>query len=161
MAKIVFILLGIPLMAGMVFAWKFPIITARILKPAKWISIFLYMTFIVGALWANLEYIPGYVLPIGVIVIFLNAQTLFTGYIVGTVAKISKTDRRTLSIETGIQNSGLALVLVFTLFNANGGMAFMAAWWGIWQMVTGIGLAIILAKIRIKEMTPSPLLAGS
>jgi BASS family bile acid:Na+ symporter len=155
MAKIVFILLGIPLMAGMLFALKFPETTAKIVKPAKIISIFLYMTFIVGALVANLEYIPGYVLPIGIIVFFLNAQTLFTGYIVGTVAKVSKPDRRTLSIETGIQNSGLALVLVFSLFNANGGMAFMAAWWGIWQMVAGIGLAIILSKIPMGRLTPS------
>ncbi len=149
MAKVVFILLGLPLMSGMLFAWKFPAITARILKPAKIISIFLYGTFIAGALIANMEYIPGYVLPIGIIVIFLNAQTLFTGYFVGTVANVSRADRRTLSIETGIQNSGLALVLVFNpaLFNANGGMAFMAAWWGIWQMVTGIGLAVILARI--------------
>lgn len=155
MAKIVFILLGIPLMAGMLFAWKFPETTARIIKPAKIISIFLYMTFIVGALVANLEYIPGYVLPIGIIVFFLNAQTLFTGYLVGTVAKVSKPERRTLSIETGIQNSGLALVLVFTLFSANGGMAFMAAWWGIWQMVTGIGLALILARIPMFSLKPS------
>lgn len=154
MAKVVFILLGIPLLSGMLFAWKFPQTTAKILKPAKIISIFLYGTFIAGALIANMEYIPGYVLPIGVIVIFLNAQTLFTGYLVGTVANVSRADRRTLSIETGIQNSGLALVLVFnpTLFNANGGMAFMAAWWGIWQMVTGIGLALILA--RIPMLTP-------
>ncbi|MBM3420652.1 MAG: bile acid:sodium symporter family protein [Bacteroidetes bacterium] len=147
MAKIVFILLGLPLAAGMAFAWRYPETTARILKPAKIISIFLYMTFIVGALVANLEYIPNYVLPVGVIVLLLNAQTLLTGYLAGTVARVSKPDRRTLSIETGIQNSGLALVLVFALFNANGGMAFMAAWWGIWQMVTGIGLAIILARI--------------
>jgi bile acid:Na+ symporter, BASS family len=151
MARVVFILLGIPLAAGMLFAWKFPRTTAKILKPAKVISLFLYSTFIIGALWANMEYIPGFVLPIGVIVFFLNIQTLFTGYIVGTVAGVTKADRRTLSIETGIQNSGLALVLVFNplLFNANGGMAFMAAWWGIWQMVTGIGLAMILARIPI------------
>jgi bile acid:Na+ symporter, BASS family len=151
MAKVVFILLGIPLVSGMLFAWKFPLTTAKILKPAKFISLFLYGTFIVGALWANMEYIPGFVLPIGVIVLFLNLQTLFTGYIVGTVAGVSRADRRTLSIETGIQNSGLALVLVFNpmLFNANGGMAFMAAWWGIWQMVTGIGLAVILARIPL------------
>lgn len=155
MAKIVFILLGIPLAAGMAFAWRFPETTARILKPAKIISIFLYMTFIVGALWANLEYIPNYVLPVGVIVLLLNIQTLFTGYIAGTVARVSRADRRTLSIETGIQNSGLALVLVFSLFNANGGMAFMAAWWGIWQMVTGIGLAIILARIPLTRPVPS------
>ncbi|MEX0987760.1 MAG: bile acid:sodium symporter family protein [Bacteroidales bacterium] len=150
MAKIVFLLLGLPLVAGMVFAHYFPALSGRYLKTVKIISIFLYMTFIVGALWANLEYIPGYILPIGVIVLFLNSQTLLTGYLVGTLAKTSIPDRRTLSIETGIQNSGLALVLIFNprLFNANGGMAFMAAWWGIWQMISGIGIAAILGKIK-------------
>jgi len=154
MAKTVFILLGIPLIAGMLFAHQFPKFTKRYLKHVKIASIFLYMTFIIGALWANMEFIPNYVLPIGVIVIFLNIQTLFTGYLVGTIGKVSRPDRRTLSIETGIQNSGLALVLIFNpkLFAANGGMAFMAAWWGIWQMVTGIGIAGILAKIKMPEL---------
>jgi BASS family bile acid:Na+ symporter len=153
MAKIVFILLGIPLISGMIFAHKFPKTTAKILKPAKIASIFLYMTFILGALWANLEFMPGYILPIGIIVLFLNSQTLRTGYLVGTAARVPRADRRTLSIETGIQNSGLALVLIFNpkLFDANGGMAFMAAWWGIWQMVSGIGIAIILSKILIPK----------
>jgi BASS family bile acid:Na+ symporter len=157
MAKVVFILLGLPLISGMVFAAKFPVTTAKILKPAKIISIFLYMTFIVGALMANLEYIPGYILPIAVIVFFLNSQTMLTGYLVGTIGKVSRADRRTLSIETGIQNSGLALVLIFNpnLFGAIGGMAFMAAWWGIWQMVSGIGIAMVLAKIPLENLTPS------
>jgi BASS family bile acid:Na+ symporter len=153
MAKVVFILLGLPLVLGMLFAHYFPKITKRYLKAVKIASIFLYMTFIVGALWANLEYIPGYILPIGILVLFLNSQTLFTGYLVGTLAKTSIPDRRTLSIETGIQNSGLALVLIFNpkLFNANGGMAFMAAWWGIWQMASGIGIAAILGNMKFAE----------
>jgi len=150
MAKVVFLLLGLPLVAGMLFAHYFPGITKRYLKSIKIISIFLYLTFIAGALYANLEYIPGYVLPIGILVLFLNSQTLLTGYLVGTIARTSIPDRRTLSIETGIQNSGLALVLIFNpkLFNANGGMAFMAAWWGIWQMISGIGIAAILGNIK-------------
>ncbi len=153
MAKIVFILLGLPLVLGMLFAHYFPKITKRFLKAIKIASIFLYMTFIFGALYANLEYIPGYILPIGILVLFLNSQTLFTGWLVGTIARIPIPDRRTLSIETGIQNSGLALVLVFNpkLFNANGGMAFMAAWWGIWQMISGIGIAAILGNIKFAE----------
>lgn len=150
MARIVFILLGLPLVLGMLFAHYFPRTTKKHLKTVKIVSIFLYMTFIVGALWANLEYIPGYILPVGVLVLFLNSQTLFTGYLVATLARTSIPDRRTLSIETGIQNSGLALVLIFNpkLFNANGGMAFMAAWWGIWQMASGIGIAAILGNIK-------------
>lgn len=153
MAKTVFILLGIPLIAGMIFAHKFPKTTAKMLKPTKIGSIILYMIFIVGALYKNLEFIPIVLIPLTAITLILNSQTLFTGYIVGTVARIPKPDRRTLSIETGIQNSGLALVLVFNplLFDGNGGMAFMAAWWGIIQMITGIGLAAILSKIRMDK----------
>lgn len=154
MAKIVFILLALPLVAGMLFAYKFPKTTEKYLKTVKITSIFLYMTFIVGALYANLEYIPGYILPIGILVLLLNSQTLFTGYLVGSLARVSIPDRRTLSIETGIQNSGLALVLIFNpkLFNANGGMAFMAAWWGIWQMISGIGIAAIIGNVRFPKL---------
>jgi BASS family bile acid:Na+ symporter len=152
MARIVFILLGLPLVLGMLFAHYFPNTTEKHLKKIKIASIFLYMTFIVGALWANLEYIPGYILPVGILVLFLNSQTLFTGFLVGSIARVPIPDRRTLSIETGIQNSGLALVLIFNpkLFNANGGMAFMAAWWGIWQMISGIGLAAILGNLKFR-----------
>lgn len=151
MAQTVFILLGIPLILGMWVGHKFPAFVDKYRKTIRIASIFLYMTFIVGALVANAKFINHIIIPLGVVVMLLNAQTLFTGYITGTLFKVSRADRRTLSIETGIQNSGLALVLIFNpkLFNANGGMAFMAAWWGIWQMVTGIGLALLLAKFRL------------
>lgn len=151
MAQTVFILLGIPLILGMWVGHKFPAFVGKYRKTIRIASIFLYMTFIVGALVANAKFINDIIIPLGLVVMLLNAQTLFTGYITGTLFKVSRADRRTLSIETGIQNSGLALVLIFNpkLFNANGGMAFMAAWWGIWQMVTGIGLALILAKFRL------------
>lgn len=153
MAQTVFILLGVPLLLGMWFGHKFPVFAEKHRKRIKITSIFLYMTFIIGALVANAKHIPGVIIPLGIVVMLLNVQTLSTGYLVGTVFKVPKADRRTLSIETGIQNSGLALVLIFNpkLFDANGGMAFMAAWWGIWQMVTGIGLAFILSKIKIPE----------
>lgn len=161
MAQTVFILLGIPLMLGMWFGHKFPVFAEKHRNRIKIISIFLYMTFIIGALVANAKHIPGVIIPLGIVVMLLNVQTLSTGYLVGTVFKVPKADRRTLSIETGIQNSGLALVLIFNpkLFDANGGMAFMAAWWGIWQMVTGIGIAFILSKIKIPDYSWSKVLS--
>ncbi len=151
MAQTVFILLGVPLLLGMWVGHRYPAFVDKYRKVIRVASIFLYMTFIVGALIANAKYINHIIIPLGVVVMLLNAQTLFTGYFTGTLFKVSRADRRTLSIETGIQNSGLALVLIFNpkLFNANGGMAFMAAWWGIWQMVTGIGLALLLARFRL------------
>jgi BASS family bile acid:Na+ symporter len=130
---------------------RFPEFTAKYLKPIKISSVVLYLIFIFGALFANLEHFGSSILVIGFIVLLLNAQTLFTGFLVGTIGKVSRADRRTLSIETGIQNSGLALILIFNpkLFGGNGGMAFMAAWWGIWQMVSGLVLAFILSRIKL------------
>lgn len=155
MAQTVFILLGVPLILGMWVGNRFPAFSAKYIKPIKIGSIILYLTFVFGALYANLEHMGSIVIPIGIIVLILNAQTLFSGYIVGTVAKVSKADRRSISIETGIQNSGLALILIFNpkLFDANGGMAFMAAWWGIWQMLSGLVLAAILSKIKIPQLS--------
>jgi len=150
MAKTVFILLGIPLILGMWFSRKFPKITKKVLKPIKTGSIIFYLIFIAGALYANLKFVPLVIVPLTIIVLLLNFETVFSGFIMSTIFRLSKADRRTVSIETGIQNSGLALVLIFNplLFNGNGGMAFTAAWWGIIQMITGLLLALALSKMR-------------
>ncbi len=154
MAQTVFILLGIPLLLGMYVGNRWPEFTKKYLKRIKIASVVLYLSFIFGALYANLEYFAGSILPIGILVFLLNVQTLSSGYLVGLIGRVSRPDRRTLSIETGIQNSGLALILIFNpkLFNGNGGMAFMAAWWGIWQMISGLVLAAILSRISISEV---------
>lgn len=153
MAQTVFILLGVPLILGMWVGNRFPNFTAKYLKPIKISSVILYLIFIFGALYANLEHFGSSILPIGILVFLLNAQTLFSGYLVGTIGRVSRADKRTISIETGIQNSGLALILIFNpkLFGGNGGMAFMAAWWGIWQMVSGLILAFILSRIKLTD----------
>lgn len=153
MAQTVFILLGIPLIVGMWVGNKFPNFTKRYIKHVKIGSVILYLVFIFGAFYANLEYMGAILIPIGFLVFLLNVQTLSTGYLVGTIGRVPRADRRSLSIETGIQNSGLALILIFNpkLFNGIGGMAFMAAWWGIWQMISGLLLAALLAKIRIPK----------
>jgi BASS family bile acid:Na+ symporter len=67
---------------------------------------------------------------------------------VASLFKLSRADRRTLTIETGIQNSGLGLVLLFNpkIFSPdlmNGGMLFITAWWGIWHVISGLTISTI------------------
>ncbi|MCC6584687.1 MAG: bile acid:sodium symporter family protein, partial [Chitinophagales bacterium] len=50
------------------------------------------------------------------------------------------------SIESGIHNTGLGLILIFNFFGGMGGMALIAAWWGIWHLIAGIGLAYYWQK---------------
>ena len=51
-----------------------------------------------------------------------------------------------MTIETGIQNSGLGLVLIFAFFSGLGGMAVVAAFWGIWHAISGIALAWVMNR---------------
>jgi bile acid:Na+ symporter, BASS family len=68
------------------------------------------------------------------------------GFALATVMGLSAYDRRAVTIETGIQNSGLGLILIFGFFSGLGGMAVVAAFWGIWHLISGIALASIMAR---------------
>lgn len=151
MFKAVFILLGIPLTIGMIFARKFPRTTEKLIKPIKTASIIIFFGYIIAALAANFDYFIKYVHLILFIVVAHNALALSTGFILAKIGKLPKRNIRTLTIETGIQNSGLGLVLIFNpnLFNGLGGMAFIAALWGIWHIIAGLGIATLWSYIPI------------
>lgn len=143
MMQTVFILLGIPIVLGTWFAHKFPVITSKIIKPLKWFSLLAFMGFILAAFASNFQFFLDYIHFILLIVFIHNLLALTTGFSLATLFGLPKTDRRTLTIETGIQNSGLGLVLIFNpnLFDGLGGMAFIAAWWGIWHIISGLLVA--------------------
>jgi len=148
MFRTVIVLLGIPLIAGMIFARRLPVITRKIINPVKKISLLIFTGYIIIALVSNLGYFLKYIHIIFLLVLMHNALALFTGWFSGRVMKLPFIDIKSVTIETGIQNSGLALVLIFNpeLFNGLGGMAFIAAWWGIWHMISGMVLAFFWSK---------------
>jgi BASS family bile acid:Na+ symporter len=85
------------------------------------------------------------------IVLLHNGLALSTGYLFSKIMKLPLTDQRTISIETGIQNSGLALALMFNpkIFPPEmelGGMAIIAAWWGIWHIISGLTIAFFWSR---------------
>jgi len=146
MFQTVFIILGIPLLLGIFVNTKFPGFTKKVLKPIKRISIVIFIAVIVLAFKSNFDHFLLAVKFVFFIVLIQNALALGLGYFLGSIFKRPFADRKTLAIETGIQNSGLVLVLIFNpkIFPPElelGGMAIIAAWWGIWHMISGFGLA--------------------
>lgn len=146
MFETVFIILGIPLLIGIFVNSKFPKLTAKILKPIKRISIVIFILVIVLAFKNNIQHFLPVIKFIFFIVLIHNAMALSAGYLLGKIFNRPIQDRRTLAIETGIQNSGLALILIFNpkIFPPEmelGGMAIIAAWWGIWHIISGFALA--------------------
>jgi BASS family bile acid:Na+ symporter len=157
--RTVFIILGLPVIAGMVFAEKFPKITQKITQPIRRISILVFALFIVMAFRNNFNYFVEYIYWILFIVLIHHLLALISGYSFAAIFGLNRINRRTVAIETSIQNSGLALVLLFNprVFPPElnmGGMAFIAAWWGIWHIVAGLSVAGFWSKFRpLKTLT--------
>lgn len=115
------------------------------------ISIVVFIAYVIILLSANFTNFMRFVHVVFFIVLIHNALALGTGFLTGALLKLPQIDRRTISIETGIQNSGLALVLMFNpkIFPpelALGGMTVIAAWWGVWHIISGLAIAGFWSK---------------
>ncbi len=146
MFQTVFILLGIPVLLGVLIARKFPVFTEKIKKPINKASLLFFVFMVVAMLSANFAQFKDNIHLVFLIVLIHNIMALATGYFFSTVTRLPYQDRRTLTIESGIHNSGLALALMFNpkIFPPEmelGGMAVIAAWWGIWHIISGLGIA--------------------
>lgn len=156
MFRQVVILLGIPIALGMLFAWKLPKLTAKIIKPIQNLSVVLFIGMVVIMFANNAHYFLNFMIFILILVLLHNIIAISTGYGISSLFRLKQRNRRTIAIETGIQNSGLGLVLIFNpaIFPEGletGGMAIITAWWGIWHIIAGLGLARIWRNYKYSD----------
>lgn len=147
----IIILLGIPLVLGILCARYLPRLTEAIRKPLQYLSIAFFIAIVAIALGQNFAAFEQCIRYIFLTVFLHNLLALLTGYCCGSIFRTGTADRRTLAIETGIQNSGLGLVLLFNPaifgdFPPHGGMLVITAWWGIWHIISGLGAAFIFSR---------------
>lgn len=144
-------ILLIPLLIGMSFAHYFPKATEKIAKPMRTLSILILLTFIVVAFTNNFDVFRNHILSVFWIVLFHNGLGLLSAYYFSALLKNKESVNRSVAIETGIQNSGLGLVLIFTFFQGNGSMALVAAWWGIWHLVSGFAFSYFIRRKPVPQ----------
>jgi BASS family bile acid:Na+ symporter len=135
------IILGVPLVLGILTRQKFPRVTEKASKILKPLSILIFAAFIVLAFAGNFDIFIQYIGLIFFWVLAHNFIALSAGLLTGKIGRLPLADVKTLTIETGIQNSGLGLVLIFTYFEGLGGMAIITALWGIWHLISGMTIA--------------------
>lgn len=154
----IFIILGIPLVLGVLFRHRFPKITQRIVVTIKRISILIFFT-ILGILFSrNFDNFINYIFYVFILVFIHNLIALAAGYNIARLTGLDKQDRKTISIETGIQNTSLAIALlinpeIFPADMAKGGLMFMAAWYGVWHILSGLTIAGIWSGFSLKPRT--------
>ncbi len=159
MLEQIVLILGIPIILGVIVSRYIPRVAKALSKPAQVLSILLFIAMVVVSVnkvltgldstWA----VYAALLTALVVVIIHNASVLGTGYYGATLMKVSPADRRSLTIETGIQNSGLGLALLLNpaifdpaVWHNNGGMVIVTALWGVWHIISGLTVATIFRR---------------
>ena len=143
---LVALVLALPIFLGMAVGRRFPVQSERSEQPMRWFSLLLFLGFIVVALEKNFGLFIEHVAGIFLLVIAHNSLALLVGHGAGELARLPAADRRAVTMEVGIQNSGLGLMILFTFFPQAGGMILITAMWGIWHLVSGLTLAHIWAR---------------
>ncbi|MBI1320790.1 MAG: bile acid:sodium symporter family protein [Candidatus Hydrogenedens sp.] len=146
-------ILGVPLMLGMLVNASLPKVSDRLHKPFKIFSIVFFLLF-VGVLFSqNWRVFLPHLGIIMAVVIGHNLTALSVGYGMARAGGLRPADRRAVAIEVGIQNSALGLALVFGFFDGMGGMAMVAGMWGIWHIISGLTLAGLWSRIDPEAST--------
>ena len=147
----IFIIMGIPLVLGILCGQYLPKVANVLKKPLQYLSIVVFIAMVIIIFTGNVDVFMKVIKYIFLVVLLHNLLALGIGYGTSTLLKLPYKDRRTLTIETGIQNSGLGLVLLLNphifpdagAWANNGGMLVITAWWGVWHIISGLTLAFL------------------
>lgn len=146
-------LLVIPLVFGMTVAAKAPDVAARIRRRATLLGSLV----LVGVIIYGIAYFFDILIPVlsvlGLVVVLHNAIAFATGAAAGVFLSSVPATRRALTFEIGIQNSGLALVILISQLKGLGGAAAIAAVWGVWDLIAG-GLIVGLFRAIDNKRLP-------
>ena len=141
MLIIVVTLLIAPTIAGIWMKSKLPKLADKLKGPMQNLSVIFFLIFVLFATISNWNFFLDYYYIFFTVVILHNAISLLTGFSMASLFRLSDYNRRAVTIEVGIQNSGLGLIIIFNEFDGLGGMAIVAAAWGISHIVSGLGIA--------------------
>ncbi len=144
--KTIFFILGVPLALGIGVSRIWPQLARKVRRPFKIFSVLVFMGVVALALKANWSIFLQVIGLVVFVVMAHNALALALGYSSGRLLGLEERDVRAVTIEVGIQNSALGLILVFNFFDGLGGMAIITAWWGIWHIIAGLSLALFWSR---------------
>jgi len=135
------LVLGVPVTLGMLSAARAPRLAEPMQGPIRSLSAVALFAFVAGAFWEHRALFVARFYDFFWLVVGQNAMALALGALVARVARLPAADRRAVTIEVGIHNSALGLIILVTFFPAAGSMMLITAFWGVWHLVSGLALS--------------------
>ncbi len=138
---VVVLVLILPMLLGMALGKHKPQLARRLEKPMRQLSLLVMLGFVGMAFAKNFQQFIAYFHLFFWLVLLLNGTALLLGYTCARLWKLPDADVRAVTLESGIHNSALGMALILTFFPQAGGMLLIAAFWGCWQLFSGLLLA--------------------
>ncbi len=146
----------VPILLGFVINHFFKKFTEAVVEILPLISTTAIVAIVAAVVSANSAKLLTSGLIIVVVVILHNVLGYALGYAIGKVLKLDTTKCRAISIEVGMQNSGLATSLATTHFAAYPLATIPGAVFSVWHNISGAILANIFARTAdIKGKQPA------
>jgi bile acid:Na+ symporter, BASS family len=140
MWKSLVLLLAVPTVLAMLLRSKQPGLADRLRKPLENFALVCLGLFIVIAVATQVKQFVSVLALSMAVVIGHNALGLGLGFGASKLAKLPVADARAVTVESGMQNAGLAMGIIATQFGADLQMTAIAGLWGIWHIVSGFSL---------------------
>ncbi len=144
----------LPIGLGFIINYFFKKITEKIVEILPLISTTAIVAIVAAVVSANSAKLMTSGLLIIAVVILHNVLGYLTGYGVGKLLKLDTTKCRAISIEVGMQNSGLATSLAATHFAQYPLATIPGAVFSVWHNISGAILANFFAS-RTPEAVPA------
>lgn len=144
------LILLLPLGLGIYTAHKKPHLAEKLQRRFMPISILLLAGIIISGLFTNWELLKDYSLSVLPLVVLHNGIAFIVGALFGFFLLSDPAKGRALTIEVGIQNAGLGLIIIISELGGFGEAAVMVGAWGIWHLLGGF-LVAGLFRLLLKQ----------
>lgn len=113
----IFLITTVPVVLGMILKILLPNFTARFEKFFINLSFILFLVFLFMAIYQEYDNLLGYFSSSGMVTFVLNIMVLAGALLLCSIFKVEKPAKKTILIETGLQNGTLAIVVTGLIFN--------------------------------------------
>lgn len=143
----------LPIMLGLVIHHFFTAFVERVMPIMPIVSVIMIVLLVGGVVALSASKLAEVGLLMAVIVILHNSFGLALGYMSARLFRLDSRKARTVSIEVGMQNSGMAASLAIMYFNP--AAAIPGAIFSVWHNISGSLLANYFVRYSDKKEMPA------
>jgi BASS family bile acid:Na+ symporter len=127
------IITTIPVLIGVFLKTKFSIFVEKINKSYSTISLLTFLVIILAAWFSEWNFIFSLYKSIGFLVTFLALTILIVSYTLVNLLNLNEANKKTIIIESFIQNAAMAIIVGGTVFETESGYLAIAALYALLQ----------------------------